>query len=378
MGKEATATMYHNISAPSNIAPGMPALAQRDERGNQPRRRESVNPLQGLITSAPGMRQAVDRLKRVAGTDATVLLTGETGTGKELAARALHRLSTRASRPLVALNLAAVPAGLVAAELFGHEPGAFTGAAQRRIGHFEMADRGTLFLDEVAELSQDMQVALLRVVQEAEIQRLGGHQTRSVDVRLIAATNASLEEAMAEGRFRPDLFYRLSVFPVHLPPLRERREDIPALAEYLLRRLEPRMNKRFLGIDRESLDRLTAYRWPGNIRQLQNVLEECAVLSDPPYVHVPRSLLVEPAARVPNRSAAQGSDLSATLHLNAQRLIEDALEEAAGRVHGPRGAAARLGIPASTLESKIRRLRINKYRFRPSPEAPADRSALSE
>jgi transcriptional regulator with GAF, ATPase, and Fis domain len=342
-----------------------------------------INPLQSLLTSAPGMRDAVDRLKRVAPTDATVLISGETGTGKELAARALHRLSPRAQRPLIALNLAAVPSGLLATELFGHEPGAFTGASARRIGHFEMADRGTLFLDEVAELSQDMQVALLRVVQDGEIQRLGGHQTRAVDVRLIAATNRSLEEAVAEGRFRADLFYRLSVFPVHLPPLRERREDIPALADYLLRQLEPRVNKRFLGIDRESIDRLAAYRWPGNIRQLRNVLEQCAVLSDPPFVHIPRGLLTEPIVRTPQRapgerereSASAASDLSSMLHLNAQRLIEDALEEAAGRVHGPRGAAARLGIPASTLESKIRRLRINKYRFRLTPEERAQRTA---
>lgn len=348
-----------------------------------------INPLQSLMTGAPGMREAVDRLKRVAPTEATVLISGETGTGKELAARALHRLSQRAQRPLIALNLAAVPSTLLAAELFGHEAGAFTGASARRIGHFEMADRGTLFLDEVAELAPEMQVALLRVVQEGEIQRLGGHQTRAVDVRLIAATNRSLDEAVAEGRFRADLFYRLNVFPVELPPLRERREDIPALADYLLRQLEPRVNTRFLGIDRESIDRLVAYRWPGNIRQLRNVLEQCAVMSDPPYVHVPRDLLVEPIARVANRNAAGpavgaspaadglggGSDLSSMLHLNAQRLIEDALEEAAGRVHGPRGAAARLGIPASTLESKIRRLRINKYRFRLSPEERAQRTA---
>jgi formate hydrogenlyase transcriptional activator len=338
-----------------------------------------MNPLQSLITTAPGMREAVDRLKRVAPTEATVLISGETGTGKELAARALHRLSARAQRPLVAMNLAAVPSGLVATELFGHEPGAFTGASARRIGYFELADRGTLFLDEVAEVSQDVQVALLRVVQEGAIQRLGGHQTRAIDVRLIAATNRSLEEAVAEGRVRADLFYRLSVFPVHLPPLRERREDIPALAEYLLREIEPRVNKRFFGIERESIDRLSAFSWPGNIRQLRNVIEQCAVLSDPPYVQVPRSLLAEPVARPVARAAVHelpaSADLSSMLHLNAQRLIEDALEEAAGRVHGPRGAAARLGIPASTLESKIRRLRINKYRFRLSPEERTQRTA---
>jgi transcriptional regulator with GAF, ATPase, and Fis domain len=336
-----------------------------------------MNPLQVLNTTAPAMREATDRLQRVAGTDATVLLTGETGTGKELAAKAIHRMSTRANRPLIALNLAAVPAGLVASELFGHEPGAFTGATARRIGHFEMADRGTLFLDEVAELSPEIQVALLRVVQEGEIQRLGGHPARTVDVRLIAATNKPLEEAVEEGRFRSDLYYRLSVFPIHLPPLRDRREDIPALAQDLLRQIEPRVNKRFLGIERESIERLAAYRWPGNIRQLQNVLEQCAVLSDPPFVHVPRGLLVELAARAQATRVSPGlsSGLSATLHMNAQQLIEDALEEAAGRVHGPRGAAARLGIPASTLESKIRRLRINKYRFRMAPEERAQRTA---
>jgi transcriptional regulator with GAF, ATPase, and Fis domain len=338
-----------------------------------------MNPLQMLNTTAPAMREAIDRLQRVAGTEATVLITGETGTGKELAAKAIHRLSPRATRPFIALNLAAIPAGLVASELFGHEQGAFTGALARRLGHFEMADRGTLFLDEVAELSPEMQVALLRVLQEGEIQRLGGHQTRAVDVRIVAATNRSLEEAVAEGRFRADLFYRLSVFPVDLPPLRDRREDIAALAEHLLRQIEPRVNKRFLGIERESIERLAMYRWPGNIRQLRNVIEQCAVLSDPPFVHVPRALLVEPAARVPGAAARASLDspagLSAALHLNAQRLIEDALEEAAGRVHGPRGAAARLGIPASTLESKIRRLRINKYRFRVTADERAERSA---
>ncbi len=344
----------------------------------------ALNPLQSLMTIAPGMREAVDRLKRVAPTEATVLITGETGTGKELAARALHRLSARAQRPMVALNLAAVPSGLLATELFGHEPGAFTGASARRIGYFEVADRGTLFLDEVSELSQEMQVALLRVVQEGEIQRLGGHQTRAVDVRLIAATNRSLDAAVAEGRFRADLFYRLSVFPVLLPPLRERREDIPALADYLLRQIEPRVNTRFLGIDRESIDRLAAFSWPGNIRQLRNVIEQCAVLSDPPCVHVPRGLLAEPVARAAAAQPAatvavadpgSATGLSAVLHHNAQGLVEDALEEAAGRVHGPRGAAARLGIPASTVESKVRRVRINKYRFRLSPEERAQRTA---
>ena len=200
-----------------------------------------IHPDDGIVSQSPALREALDRMQRVAPIDTTVLLTGETGTGKELMARALHRRSSRATRPMVTVNLAAIPEPLVASELFGHEAGAFTGASQRRIGRFEIADHGTLFLDEVGELSPDMQVALLRIVQEGEFERLGASQTRRVDVRLIAATNRCLEEAVEHGRFREDLYYRLSVFPIHLPPLRERREDIPLLAEFFLQRFATRL-----------------------------------------------------------------------------------------------------------------------------------------
>ena len=316
-----------------------------------------------IVSRSPALRDALDRLQRVAPMDTTVLLTGETGTGKELMARALHRRSRRATRGLVAVNLAAIPESLVASELFGHEQGAFTGASQRRIGRFEIADRATLFLDEVGELSLDMQVALLRVLQEGEFERLGACQTRRVDVRLIAATNRPLEQAVENGRFRQDLYYRLSVFPIHLPPLRDRREDIPLLAEFFLDRVSPRVGRRFTGIEAASLDRLTAFSWPGNIRQLQNVIEHSAILCDDPLLRIPADLLVEKRCSV-------ASTLDAALQGNEQRMIEQALAEAEGRVSGSTGAAARLGVPASTLESKIRRHNIDKLRYRIGRSAP--------
>ena len=311
-----------------------------------------------IVSRSPALRDALDRLRRVAPMDTTVLITGETGTGKELMARALHRRSRRANRGLVAVNLAAIPEPLVASELFGHEQGAFTGASQRRIGRFEMADRATLFLDEVGELPLDMQVALLRVLQEGEFERLGACHTRRVDVRLVAATNQPLEQAVENGRFRDDLYYRLSVFPIHLPPLRDRREDIPLLAAYFLGRVSPRLGRRFTGIEAASLDCLTAFNWPGNIRQLQNVIEHSAILCDDSRLRVPADLLVE------KRTPIATSRLDAALRGNEQRMIEQALTETEGRVAGSTGAAARLGVPASTLESKIRRFNIDKLRYR--------------
>ena len=233
-----------------------------------------------IIGRSAAVSVVLDLVGRVAATDTPVLISGETGTGKELTAHTLHLRSRRAQRPFVAVNLAMIPEELVAAELFGHEQGAFTGAHQRRIGRFEMGDGGTLFLDEIGELSPAVQVALLRVLQEGEFERLGSGQTKRVDVRLIAATNQNLENAVHEGRFRADLYYRLSVFPVHLPPLRARREDIAALAEYILRRIGQRLGRHFAGIEPASLDRLIGYEWPGNIRQLQNVLERSAILCD--------------------------------------------------------------------------------------------------
>ena len=313
----------------------------------------------GTIGRSPALEDALNRLERVAPTDTTVLITGETGTGKELLARELHRRSRRAARPLVVANLAAIPESLVASELFGHEQGAFTGASQRRFGRFEVADRGTLFLDEIGDLSLEMQVALLRIIQEGEFERLGASQTRRVDVRLIAATNRSLEQAVADRSFREDLYYRLSVFPIHLPPLRERGEDIQALAEYFLHRLAARLGRHFTGIEPASLERLQAFSWPGNIRQLQNVIEHSAILSDDSLLCIPPSLLAEKPASVPI-----ASKLDAALHGSEQVMIEQALTEARGRVSGASGAAARLGLPASTLESKIKRFHIDKLRFR--------------
>ena len=328
-------------------------------------------PCDGIVSQSPALRDALERVKRVAPTDATVLITGETGTGKELMARAIHRRSRRANRPMVTVNLAAIPEPLVASELFGHEHGAFTGAIQRRIGRFEGADHGTLFLDEIGELSIDMQVSLLRAVQEGEFERLGASQTRRADVRLITATNRDLETQVEEGGFRADLFYRLCVFPLHLPPLRERREDIPLLADYFLSRLQKTLARRFDGVDPKSMERLTAFDWPGNIRQLENVIEHAAILCDEPLLTIPAVLLT--SGRGPAATSA-GSRLAQTLRHSEQRLIELALADAKGRVAGFRGAAARLDVPPSTLESKIRRYRIDKLRFRARPNHPATTS----
>jgi formate hydrogenlyase transcriptional activator len=257
----------------------------------------------------------------------------------------------------VTANLAAIPEPLIASELFGHEVGAFTGAVQRRVGRFELADRGTLFLDEVGELSAEMQVALLRAVQEGEFERVGANQTRRVSVRIIAATNRDLGDAMEEGSFRADLFYRLNVFPIHLPALRERRQDIPVLAFEFLRGIDERLGRRFSGIDPASLDRLMAFDWPGNIRQLQSVIEHSAILCDEGTLHVASDAFDQ-------RRHTAVSDVDHSLIGHERRLIEDTLQLTRGRVSGPSGAARQLGIPPSTLESKIKRLRISKLRYR--------------
>jgi formate hydrogenlyase transcriptional activator len=317
-----------------------------------------------IISQSPALRDALDRLERVAPTGATVLITGETGTGKELFARALHRRSRRAQQPLVAVNLAAVPDTLMATELFGHEQGAFTGAVQRRIGRFEQADRATLFLDEIGELSNEIQVALLRILQEGEFERLGGSQTRRVDVRLIVATHRDLDADVEARQFRADLYYRLNVFRIHLPPLRDRCEDIPALVRHTLIDVERRVGRRFAAIEPASLERMSAYSWPGNIRELQNVVEESAILCDDATLHVPTSLLLQRAL-----APAPASRLDAMLEASEQQMIEDALTASGGRIAGRAGAAALLGVPPSTLESKIRRLRIDKFRFRTTSRA---------
>jgi formate hydrogenlyase transcriptional activator len=311
-----------------------------------------------IVGSSPALTAVLSRVSKVAGSDSTVLITGETGTGKELVARAIHRRSRRASRPFVAVNCAAIPRDLIASELFGHEKGAFTGALQRRLGRFELADGGTIFLDEIGELASDTQVTLLRVLQEREFERVGGRQPIPVDVRVVTATNRDLTEAVADGTFREDLFYRLNVFPVEMPALRERQEDIAVLVEYFIDRYARKAGKTIRRVSKRTLDLLKAYPWPGNVRELQNVIERSVIVSDTDEFTVDASWLSTKPA-VESRLG-----MSSTLASHEKALIEDALRAAGGRVFGPSGAAARLGIPRSTLESKIRTLRINKSRFR--------------
>jgi formate hydrogenlyase transcriptional activator len=314
-----------------------------------------------IIGSSPALRETLARVDKVAGTDTTVLITGETGTGKELVARAIHRHSKRSRRALVAVNCAALPASLIASELFGHEKGAFTGALQRRVGRFELAAGGSIFLDEVGELPPEVQASLLRVLQEGTFERVGGSQPITTDARVIAATNRDLGEAAAEGTFRSDLFYRLNVFPIAMPPLRQRREDIPILVEYFAARYAARFGKRFQSIEKSSMDRILAYAWPGNVRELQNVIERAAILSEGDVLRVDEPLLG--SVGVPG-SPAPAVPLPDSLRDAERRQIEEALGRTGGRVSGAKGAAAILGIPSTTLESRIKRLGIDKYRFR--------------
>src|SRR5712671_143062 len=311
-----------------------------------------------IVGGSPALTAVLLQVSKVASSDSTVLITGETGTGKELVARAIHRRSRRASRGFVAVNCAAIPRDLIASELFGHEKGAFTGALQRRLGRFELAHGGTIFLDEVGELSPDIQVALLRVLQEREFERVGGGRPVQVDVRVIAATNRDLSAAVTDGIYRQDLFYRLNVFPLEVPPLRERQEDIAVLVEYFIGRYARRTGKTFRRVAKRTLDRLQSYPWPGNVRELQNVIERSVIVADTDEFTVDESWLSTRPA-VESRLGMSGA-----LASHEKALIEDALRATGGRVFGPSGAAARLGIPRSTLESKIRALRINKSRFR--------------
>jgi PAS domain S-box-containing protein len=311
-----------------------------------------------IVGASPALAAVLARVTKVAGSDSTVLITGETGTGKELVARAIHRRSRRESRAFVAVNCAAIPRDLIASELFGHEKGAFTGAIQRRLGRFELADGGTIFLDEVGELSPEIQVALLRVLQEREFERVGGRDRIRVDVRILAATNRDLSEAVANGAFRQDLFYRLNVFPLDVPPLRERREDIPVLVEYFIGRYARKAGKTFRRVAKRTLDRMRSYPWPGNVRELQNVIERSVIVSDTDEFTVDESWLSTPP-RVDSRIG-----LSGAVAAHEKAIVEEALRATGGRVFGPSGAAARLGIPRTTLESKIRALKINKNRFR--------------
>jgi len=320
-----------------------------------------------IVGTSPALHTVLANIARVAPTDSTVLITGETGTGKELVARAIHKHSARAGRPFVSVNCAAIPPALIASELFGHERGAFTGAVARREGRFELAAGGTLFLDEVGELPAETQVALLRVLQEREFERVGGQRPIRADVRVIAATNRELETAIAEKTFRADLFYRLNVFPLEVPALRDRRGDIPLLVEYFTHRFGTRAGKRISTIPKATLDALQGYDWPGNIRELQNVIERAVIISDGSELSVDLRWLSASPSKVPSAAPTDASSSRNTLVEDERSLIEAALEEAMGRVSGPFGAATKLGMPASTLESKIKVLKIDKSRFKPVP-----------
>ncbi len=313
-----------------------------------------------IVGSSAALRRVLAQVAKVAQTDATVLILGETGTGKELVARAVHKRSRRASGAFIRVNCAAIPPSLVASELFGHEKGAFTGAVQRRLGRFEVADGGTIFLDEIGELPPEAQVSLLRVLQEREIERVGSSHPIAVDVRVLAATNRDLEAAVERGTFREDLFYRLNVFPIRLPPLRERAEDIPILVEYLVDRFAKQAGKTIRNIEKQTMQRLTAYDWPGNVRELQNVIERAVVLSEGEgeTLVIDESWLARKQRRPSNGTAVT------SLADGEKALIVAALQETHGRVAGPRGAAAKLGIPRQTLEWKIRNLNIDKLAFR--------------
>ena len=312
-----------------------------------------------IVGNSPALRGVLELVNKVAPFESTVLLLGETGTGKELVAHAIHRGSPRSDRAFVKVNCGALPVELIASELFGHEKGSFTGALQQRIGRFETANGGTIFLDEIAELSPEIQVALLRVLQEREFERVGGNRTIKTDVRVIAATNKDLRREVNEGRFRMDLFYRLNVVPIHVPPLRERVNDIPILVDYFAARLAERTGKKISQIETRSLSAMQQYSWPGNIRELQNVIERCVILTDGEVLHVDASMLMqEPLlmTKVANSGTGFGSDRKAQ--------IEAVLRETRGRVYGPNGAAARLGLPATTLDSQIRTMSINKHQFK--------------
>jgi PAS domain S-box-containing protein len=310
-----------------------------------------------VLGTSSALQSVLALAAKVAPTDSTVLIGGETGTGKELIARAIHKRSKRAERSFVGVNCAAIPSSLVMSELFGHEKGAFTGAMQRRLGRFELAEGGTLFLDEVGDLPLETQIALLRVLQEREFERVGGNQMLRCDVRVIAATNRDLHSAAAAGSFRSDLFYRLNVFPIELPPLRERKEDIPILVKYFVDRYAKRAGKKIESIRKKSLEALREYSWPGNVRELQNVIERSLIIVDSTEFSVDQNWFSQ---ELQSSSHPQPASRTST----EQGRIEAALAQTRGKVSGRQGAAALLGIAASTLESKIRALRINKFQFK--------------
>jgi PAS domain S-box-containing protein len=312
-----------------------------------------------IVGSSPALQTVLSSIVKVAPTDSTVLITGETGTGKELIARAIHKHSQRSGQAFISINCASIPSSLIASELFGHEKGAFTGAVQRRQGRFELAHSGTIFLDEVGELPAETQIALLRVLQERQFERVGGSRVLPTDVRVIAATNRDLTAAIAAGTFRSDLFYRLNVFPIEVPPLRKRKEDIPMLVEYFVKRYAEKAGKQIRKIDVNTLELCQSYTWPGNIRELQNIVERSVILASGDTFWVEKAWLASPE---PARQELPGP-LPDTLQNREREIIETALAACNGKVAGPEGAAAKLGIPRSTLDSKIKQLKIKKHKF---------------
>jgi formate hydrogenlyase transcriptional activator len=313
-----------------------------------------------VIGASAALRNVLAQVAKVAPTDSTVLVSGETGTGKELIARAIHRRSNRSARAFIRVNCAAISPSLIASELFGHEKGAFTGALQRRIGRFEAADGGTIFLDEIGDLPTDTQIALLRVLQEREVERVGSSQPIAVDVRVLAATNRDLKSAVDAGTFRQDLFYRLNVFPIHLPSLRERVDDIPLLVEYLIDRYAKKTGMKFRDVTSKTLALFQAYEWPGNIRELQNVIERAVVLCDGETFSIDETWLKRESPPV----SGPVVPLVPTLIEREREMIEAALAQSQGRVSGPSGAALKLGIPRQTLDARILSLGIDKHRFK--------------
>jgi formate hydrogenlyase transcriptional activator len=313
-----------------------------------------------IVGSSNTLRRVLAQVDKVAPTDSTVLILGETGTGKELIARSIHKRSKRAERAFIAVNCAAIPPSLIASELFGHEKGAFTGAAQRRLGRFESAEGGTIFLDEVGELPIETQIALLRVLQDKQIERVGSSQSIAVDIRVLAATNRDLKAAIATGSFRQDLFYRLNVVPIEVPPLRERKDDIPLLVEYLIDRYAQTAGKNIRDIERRTLKLFDTYDWPGNIRELQNVVERAVILSDGDTFSVDETWFTMSPLKATGPTVPFSDDLSQ----RERELIEAALQDSKGKISGPSGAAPKLGLPRQTLESRIKALGIDKYRFK--------------
>jgi PAS domain S-box-containing protein len=313
-----------------------------------------------IVGSSPALKTVLSSIVKVAPTDSTVLITGETGTGKELIARAIHKGSQRAGQAFISVNCAAIPPSLIASELFGHEKGAFTGALQRRQGRFELAHSGTIFLDEIGELPAETQIALLRVLQERQFERVGGTRVIPTDVRIITATNRDLSAAIASGTFRADLFYRLNVFPIHVPPLRNRKEDIPMLVEYFVKRYAEKAGKQISKIDKNTLKLCQSYHWPGNIRELQNIVERSVILCTGDTFWIDEAWLSNQNVPRPESSAP----LTQSVQNYEKELIEVALAESNGKVAGPNGAAAKLGIPRSTLDLKIKQLNIKKHTTR--------------